>query len=245
MRRLKLLGQIALALFAFGGFASIASAVEPEILCLVAGCGTLEGTLKGGVSRLEDLNGKAISATASEAKLKSCKNDPSSETDVNLCVDVPLTFTGVKKEKVACRSENSKGEKSKSPEEVVTLLDLHLASEESSTKVLEPLLTMLVLGSALESELIVNCGGIKAKLKGILACLLLPGLANVPTTQEITVVCKVNEKTHDPETGTCVVLCEDLGKIGLISILDGSTEVDSWKNIELKGKLSKDIFIDD
>jgi hypothetical protein len=248
MRQLKLLGLAALALFAFGAFASSAMAVEPEILCLVAGCEKLEGTLKGGVSSLVDLSGKTIEGKTAEAKLKGCKNDPVSETDVNLCVDVPLTFTGTKKGAVACRSENAKGEKSKNVEEINTLLDLHEASEETSAKVLQPLLTALVLGSALEAELIINCGGVKAKVKGIIACLLLPGGENIPTTKEVTVLCQVaerKEKEFDPITGTCTVLCSDLGTIGLSSSLDGTNFVDSWENIELKGTLNKDVFIDD
>ena len=248
MRKVKLLGFTALALLAFGAFTASAFAVEdgkPQILCLVEGCEKLEGTLKGITeNRIEDLNGKTITGTAVEAKLKGCKNDETSKNDVNLCINVPLTFTGTKKEKVACRSENAAGEKD--PVETILLLtDLHAAAEETSGKVLESLLTVKVLGTAeKEEELIINCGGVKSKVKGVLGC-LLPGLENIPITAELTIKCEINKTTHDPVTGTCTVLCEDLGKIGLISTLDGKTEVDSWENVELKGNLNKDIFIDD
>jgi hypothetical protein len=247
MRTVKLLGFTALALLAFGAFTASAFAVEdgkPQILCLVAGCETLEGTLKGGASRIEDLAGKTIAATASEAKLKGCKNDEAGTKDVNLCVDVPLALTGFKKEAVACRSENAKGEKD-AVETVLTLLDLHMAAEETSAKVLQPLLTAQYLGTALEAEVTIVCGVVKSKVKGVLACLLLPGLANVQITEKVTINCEVNITTHDPVTGTCTVLCEDLGKIGLIATFDGKTETDAWENIRLEGSLNKDIFIDD
>jgi hypothetical protein len=247
MRKVKLLGFTALALLAFGAFTASAFAVEdgkPQILCLVEGCETLEGTLKAGASSLEDLAGKVISGTAAETKLKGCKNDEAGTKDVNLCVDVVLTFTGVKKEAVACRSENAKGEKDP-VETILTLLDLHMAAEETSAKVLQPLLTAQVLGTALEAELTFVCGVVKSKVKGVIGCLLLPGLANVQTTEKVTITCEVNTTTHDAITGTCTVLCEDLGKIGLISTLDGKTETDSWEKIKLEGSLNKDIFIDD
>jgi hypothetical protein len=41
------------------------------------------------------------------------------------------------------------------------------------------------------------------------------------------------------------VLCDDLGKIGLIATLDGKTEVDAWAKVSLTGTFNKDIFIDD
>ena len=247
MRKVKSLGFTAVALLAFGAFTASAFAVEdgkPQILCLVAGCSMLEGTLKGKESRLEDLTGKTLITTSDEFKLKGCKNDEASENDINLCVDVPLTLTGLKKEKVACRSENAKGEKD-AVETVLILFDLHMAAEETGGKVLQSLLTAKYLGTALEEELIVTCATVKSKVKGTIACLLSPGLENIPVTAEVTLKCEVNATTHDAVTGTCTVLCEDLGKIGVLSTLNGTTEVDSWEQIELKGKLTKDIFIDD
>jgi hypothetical protein len=249
MRRFRTLGLTAMTLFAFGAFTASALAVEteeennPRILCLTTKCSELEGTLKGGASFLEDLNGKSLGATGAEAKLKNCEN-LAGEKDIALCKDVPLTFTGLKKEKVSCRSENAKGEKDP-VETILVLLDLHIAAEKSTTGVLQPLLLAKFLGTALEEQVTSNCGGVKTSLKGILACLLLPGLTNIPVTGEVEVRCEVNTTTHDPVTGTCNVLCENFGKIGLTSTLDGKTEVDSWLNITLKGKLNKDIFIDD
>ena len=117
MRKVKLLGFTALALLAFGAFTASAFAVEdgkPQILCLVEGCEKLEGTLKGGASSLEDLNGKTITGVTAEAKLKGCKNDEASKNDVNLCVDVPLTITGFKKKKSPVAAKTPKAKKMRS-----------------------------------------------------------------------------------------------------------------------------------
>jgi hypothetical protein len=248
MRTVKLMGLAVLALFAFAASGAYAVEAEesnnPRILCLVEKCSELEGTLKGGVSRLEDLAGKTIEGTAAEAKLKGCENLAGNK-DINLCFDVPIHFTGTKKEKVACRSENAKGEKD--PVEVIlALLDLHMAAELTSASVLQPLLLAKVLGTDLTETLTINCGVVKTTVKGQIGCLLLPGLANIPTTTAVEVVCALNKEKHDPVTGTCNVLCTDFGAtIGLISTLDGKTETDSWEEIKLSGNLNKDIFIDD
>jgi hypothetical protein len=248
MRQVKLLVLAAMALFAFGAFTASAFAVEaeeennPRILCLTTPCSGLEGTLKGGVSFLEDLTGKKIEGTTVEAKLKNCEN-LAGEKDINLCKDVPIDFFGVKKAGVACRSENESGEKDP-VETILALLDLHIAAEKSTSGVLEPLLLAQVLGVDLKT-LIFNCGGVKSVVKGTIACLLLPGLTNIPITGEVEIKCEINTTTHDAVTGTCNVLCEDFGKIGLTSTLDGKTETDAWEQITLKGKLNKDIFIDD
>jgi hypothetical protein len=76
---------------------------------------------------------------------------------------------------VNCRSETAIGEKDP-VETVLVLYDLHLAAELLSDQVLEPLVLMRVLGKSLEEAVTVVCGVIKVKLKGILACLLRPGL---------------------------------------------------------------------
>jgi hypothetical protein len=250
MRRIWLLAFAAMALFMFGALMTQgAFALEPEeennprILCLVVKCSDLEGTLRGGANRLEDLEGKTIESTSSELEFKKCE-DLAGEKDVNLCKDVKLNLFGTKKGAVACRSENAKGEKAP-VENIMTLVNLHTAAELTSGSVLQPLLMAKILGTALEEELIVNCGGVKAKIKGTVACLFLPGLQNIPTTAEVEDKCEVNKVSHDATTGTCNVLCEDFGKIGLTAALNGIAEVDSWVAVTLKGKLNKDIFLDD
>jgi hypothetical protein len=257
MRLFKLTGPAVVALLAFGAFAAFAAsgayAVEkeeennPRILCLVEGCNALEGSLKGGIGRLEDLSGKSLEWNASEVKLKGCQGLAGNK-DVNLCVDVPIHLIGMKKEKVACRSENAKGEKDP-VETILALLDLHLAAElhlnAKGETVLLSLLIAKVLGTALEEVLTMNCGGVKTTLKGTVGCLLEPGLENVPIINGIDIVCELNKVTHDPLTGSCNVLCEDLGKIGLVSTFNGKTEVDTWLEVKLGGILNEDIFMDD
>jgi hypothetical protein len=257
MRTVKLMGLAVLALFAFAASGAYAVEAEesnnPRILCLVEPCNP-EATLKGGASFLEDLNGKKIEGATAEAKLKGCE-ELSGKKDFNLCKDIALTFTKTFKEKVACRSENAKGEKDP-VETILTLLDLHLAAElhenAKKEKVLLPLLIAKVLGTALEEELKIVCGVVKLKVNGpegkgaaVIGCLLDPGLENIPITKEVEVLCKVNSTTHDPETGECNVLCADLGAIGVTATLDGTTVVDAWESIHLKGTFNKDIYIDD
>jgi hypothetical protein len=87
---------------------------------------------------------------------------------------------------------------------------------------------------------------VKIKESGNIACLLEPGLTNIPITSEVEIKCTVNKATHDPETGTCNVLCEVFGPIGLnASFAEKETPKDAWELITLKGKPNKDIFIDD
>jgi hypothetical protein len=259
MRKAKLLGLTVLALFAFGAFAaSGAYAVEkeeennPRILVLEGKASELKGTLKGTKAKLIQLNGeKTIEAAEASLLLENCEIIIGNEKDTNLCKDVPLHFTGVKQELVACRSENAKGEKDP-VETVLELLDLHMAAGGSP---LGPLLLMRVLGTALEEEVILNCGGVKIQLKGVkegeknkagaVVCTLSPGLVNIPTTTNIAVLCKVNATTHDEEPPSCSILCSDFGTLGLEADLDGKTFKDAAESIHLEGTLNKDIFIDD
>ena len=84
---------------------------------------------------------KEIEATKACAQfnIKDCENLAESTKDTNLCKDVLLTVTGYKQGTSACRSENNKGEKDP-VETILALLDLHLSSEETAGKVLQPLL---------------------------------------------------------------------------------------------------------
>jgi hypothetical protein len=259
MRKFKLLGLMVLALFAFGAFAaSGAYAVEkeeennPRILVLEGKASELKGTLKGTKAKLIQLNGeKTIEAAEASLLLENCEIIIGNEKDTNLCKDVPLHFSKVFQGLVACRSENAKGEKDP-VETVLTLLDLHVAAGGTP---LEPRIVARVLGTALEEEVILNCGGVKIQVKGVkegeknkagaIACTLTPGLVNVPTTTNIVALCKVNETTHDEEPPACSVLCSDFGTLGLEADLDGKTFKDAAENIHLEGTLNKDIFIDD
>lgn len=123
--------------------------------------------------------------------------------------------------------------------------DVQLAGEETSSKSLAPLLLVKVLGaSEAEEELTINCGVVKNKMKGVLGCLLLPGLENIPTTKEVEVTCKINATTKDPETGTCQTSCEWLKEHPFEANLGAGLE-DSWIAMNAKGTFNKDVFLDD
>jgi hypothetical protein len=249
MRIVKLLGLMALALFPFAAVtASSAMAEEdpnpPRLLCLVAGCEAIEGTLTAGASELVGLSGKTITGTAAELLFKGCEKLTEETKDVTLCKDVPVHFTGVKREGIACRSENLKAEKDP-VETLLLLLDLHMSTESTAGGVLQSLILAKVLGVDLDSEVLLVCGLIKVKEKGWFAC-LATGLKNVQTTENLEITCKVNATTHDKETGTCKgLLCEELEKEPFQATFNPSTFEDVWLGINLSGKLSKDIFIDD
>jgi hypothetical protein len=250
MGRLNLLVLVAFALVALSAFAAPgAYAAEseesgnPRILTLEGKVTELSGTLKGGAGGVVELNGEEFEGTAATLALEKCKEGKGLPRDTNLCEDQKLTLTGVKENKVACRSENNKGEKDP-VETVLSLLDLHVAAELTAAKVLQPVFLAKLLGTALEEEVKVICGIVDQSVKGVFVCLLLPGLENIPTTKEVEVLCKINEATHDPETGQCVTLCEVFGKIGVFILFD-AVEIDSTVVLHLTGKLNKDVYIDD
>jgi hypothetical protein len=261
MRKAKLLGLTVLALFAFGAFAaSGAYAVEkeeennPRILVLEGKAAELEGTLTGKGAEAIQLSGeKTFQVTEESLLLKGCEIITGNEKDTNLCKHVALHLAGYKQGLVACRSENAKGEKDP-VETVLELLDLHIAAGKAGT-MLRPLLFMRVLGTALEEEVILNCGGEKIQLKGVkngaenkagvIACALAPALENLPTTKNLEMLCKVNATTHDEEPPECSILCLDFGTTGLEADLNGKEFKDVAWSLHLEGKLNKDIFIDD
>lgn len=117
------------------------SAATPAILLLAGKVTELEAKLSGGVFKVETAGAKTIVGTSVEVGVKGCSELESKTTDTNLCFDVPIQFTGVKKEKVACRSETTTAFKD-SVETVLGLLDLHLDSETTAQfgGELEPLL---------------------------------------------------------------------------------------------------------
>jgi hypothetical protein len=246
MRKVRLLILSALTLFAFGALAAAAYGEAPKLLLLSGNVSELEGTFKGGASILESANGLQLKGTTIEGTLKGCKEESGSATDTSLCGPVLLTFTGVKKEKVNCHSEMLNEEEKDAAEIVLVWTDLHLAAEENAKKELQPLLMFKVLGALSgesPEEITLNCGGVKDKVKGVIGCLLTPGLKNVQTTEELTIACKIKEKGK-PETGTCEQLCEWLKEFPFLANLGKGFE-EAWMTIEAKGKLNKDVFIDD
>lgn len=247
MQKVKLLILSALALFAFGAFAATAYGEDgaPKLLLLSGNVSELEGTFKGGASILESAKGLQLKGSTVEGTLKGCKEDGGA-LDTSLCGPVLLKFTGVKKEKVNCHSEMLNEEQKDAAEVVLVWTDLHLAAEENAAKELQPLLLFKVLGALSgesPEEIALNCGGVKDKVKGVIGCLLTPGLTNVATTSELTLACKIKEKGK-PETGTCEKLCEWLKEFPFLASLGNGFE-GAWMTIEAKGKLNKDVFIDD
>jgi hypothetical protein len=258
MHRVKLLGLALLALCAFGAFTAVGAYAEekeeankPQILVLEGKASQLEATLKATqTAELVNLTGtKPITATGAETTLKNCAALKENEKDTNLCENVVLDFTGVKQgESTACRSETINKEKD-AIGTVLLLTDLHLSAELTAAKVLQPLLLVKVLGANAtkekEEELKLVCGLLKVKVTGVVACLLLPGLVNIPVTTEVEVTCKVNTTTHDRETGECNVLCTEYGGVLGLTAEYGTEKLDAWELVTLKGKANKDIYIDD
>jgi hypothetical protein len=249
MRPAKLLALATSTMFVFCALAASAAFAEstPTIICLVANCAeALEVKLTGGESKLETLKGFSIESVKAEMTvlgLASCELS-GERRSISLCKDVLLSFESAttQSKKVSCRSEVADGTDKAPLKTILALLDLHLAAEETKEKLLRPLLLAKVLGPLLENELTINCGGVKSAVKGVVGCLLLPGLAEVLTTTEVELLCQIKEK--DPETGTCDVLCKWLAEFTFLSNLSKEFE-DAWMLIQLKGKFSADVWIDD
>jgi hypothetical protein len=244
MRLIKMLAFAAFAMFAFSAVGAAVAGAEadkepPKLLCLVANCAETNSiTLKGEKSSLTTLAGKELIGTSVETtiKPKTCTDLTNEGKDCTLWKDIPIVFQGVKSGTSSCKTEGAKV-----AGEVESLLDLHMAAEKEATSgELQPLLLAKVLNKELKEGLFITCGVLKDEVKGTIGCLMI-GLKNV--TAE-TLTCKFNATTHDKESGTCELLCEQLEKDPFTSNLGGGAE-DAWMTIELKGEFAKDIFIDD
>ena len=78
----------------------------------------------------------------------------------------------------------------------------------------------------------------KIQVTGTIACLLLPGLENVPVGGIVSILCKVNTTTHDPEIGHCepIALCEVFGgPIEALADFNGKTFEHVWELLHLEG----------
>jgi hypothetical protein len=239
-----------MAMMAFGAVSATmaqAEALIPEVLLLTSNASAFEAKFTGTTSELATLSGKTLSGTEVEGTLKSCKGLTGNEKDFNLCEPVLLSFKGVKQGAVNCRSEMGNGEEKDAIGTILVATDFHLASEQTSGGVLEPLALFKVLGALpgeASGELTINCGGVKNLVKGTIGCLISNGLENVPITKEVTLACELNATTHDPVTGTCEVLCKWLEEAPFLSNLGGGFE-DAWMKVSAKGKGNDDFFIDD
>jgi hypothetical protein len=233
----------ALAMLMAGVAASAATAETPAILLLSGKVSELKTELKGGTWKIETVGLKSIAGSGATATITECEELDGKALDTNLCADL-LTLTGAKKEKVACRSETLAGVKDPI-ETILVKVDLHLDSEKSTTGVLQPLLVFKFHGVDGDEEVIVNCGGIKYKIKGKVGCLLLPGLTQIASGGKIEVVC-IQEKGKQI-TGTCVetkLLCEELANDPFLADLGAGFET-AGLDLRVEGSFNKDVFIDD
>lgn len=240
MRLVRLLA-VAMTPLAMGVIASAAAAEEEKanlgILCLVTACGALGGTFKGGASLVDGLTGNAIHLTNVELTFNKLCEETAGGKDVTSCKDQRVALTGAEVSGVKCKSEG---------DEIGTILflvDIRTSVEKSGAGVLEPLFLMKLLSLELKPEELFSCGVLKLAMKGTFGCLAIPGLANIPTTENVEISCKLT-KSNDPETGKCESGCEELEKDPFL-VNFGKGFEDSWIEVTLLGKFTKDVFIDD
>src|SRR6202034_4261468 len=154
-------------------------------------------------------------------------------SDISLCQNQKLDFTGFTSEGAGCRSETA-GKVKDAVETVLALLDIHTAAGTVASGSLGPILAMRFLGAEKEAEVKLVCGVVKVKIEGTLACEASPGLTVIAAkTGIIKIVCKTTAAS-DPEPPTCKILCEDVGKIGLAATF-GTTPEDAWWKMTLEG----------
>ncbi len=252
-KRVWRIGLVALTLTAFAALGPAAAFGEdgaPRVLLLSGNVTNLEGTLKGGASTLETVGGLAIAGSEVEATVADCKETEGSTTDTSLCGPVTITLTGVAKKNAKCHSEMANKEEADNNEKGIVLVetDVHFAAEENSAKELQPLMLFKVLGALTgesPEELTIDCAGVLVKVRGVIGCLLTPGLANIVAGGEETLACKIKE-AGKPETGTCERLCEWLTEHPFEAKIGAAFE-QAWMRIEARGALSRtnDIFLDD
>ncbi len=223
---------------------------SPRILLLSGNVEEMAATLKGEEWKLETVGGVAITSQSVEFLVKGCKAESGSSADTSLCGPVVVAFTGIKKKTANCHSEMANKEEGDSAEKGTVLMwaDMHIAAEENSAKELQPLLLFKVLGALSgesPEELTINCAGVITKVRGVLGCLLTPGLTNIAAEGRLTLSCKIKGK-GEAETGKCEKLCEWLTEHPYEAKFSSTFER-AWMEGEAKGCLSKenDLFLDD
>ncbi len=200
----------------------------------------LNAVFKAGATTLAALGGKAFTGTSLEATAKACKESAGAK-DTDACEGL-VTVKGVKQGTISCRSESALG---KDPAETILVrLDLGLATEKAASGELVPLLLLRVLGVAGEEELVLVCGTLKDRVRGVIGCLLTPGLATIVAGGGYEIVCKQGGTTHDPETGECEQECEWLKEHPFEANLGAGFE-DAWMSVSATGSLNLSALIDD
>jgi hypothetical protein len=171
---------------------------------------------------LETVGKKTLSCTAGSgtSSIKALEGKPADGT----LGFTTFTLTGCKKEKVACRSENSAGEKD-AVETALSVWDWHIADEISISGELEPVRIYQILPISGTGNWVLNCGAVKEEIKGDVMCLYSPGLVEIPVGGSYEVLCKAKEGKQ--ETGKCsaeTALCEKLAANPLLANLGAGFE---------------------
>jgi hypothetical protein len=242
MHRFTLVGLTLLAVFAFAAVAASAASAEAPLILVLPG-ETIIGLAfsgSGGASKLETLTKKTITCTKTE--VTATFNQISGKESDSETGSATIDFSGCKKEKIACRSEEGA---TKDPVEVVlTPLTLAGASEESQSKTLEALLVGTI--APVGGVLFLNCGGVKEEIKGSVGCLASPALMELVAGTTVTISCA--ESGGDQVMGLkCVetkATCEKLAKEPLMANLGLGFE-DSAEEISVAGTFNKMVTIDD
>ena len=238
MHRVKFTGVAVVAVCAFTALVASVAAAEP-LLSVLSGekISELKYEGTGGASTLETLSLKTIGGT--KAKVTATFNaltDATADTG-----NATVTFEGTKKEKVSCRSESKAGVKD-AVETIVTQLSLTTAAELTKAKELEGMLVNKVEGDtkgAGETEVIINCGGVKELVLGTLPCLVTPINTEIAAGNAFNIKC-VEEK-GDLVTGECKETknaCEKLTNTPLLASLGAGFE-DAAEEVTLEGKFNK------
>jgi hypothetical protein len=242
MHRFKLVGLALLAVFALAAVVASAASAEAPLILVLPGETTAGLTFSGsgGASKLETLTKKTITCTKTEvnATFNAIVGKETDSETGNATID----FSGCKKEKVACRSEE--GATKDAVEVILTPLAVAGASEESSTGTLQSLLVSTVAPTG--GVLFLNCGGVKEEIKGSVGCLVSPALTEIAAGTSVTISCA--ETGGDQTTGKkCVetkATCEKLAKEPLMANLGLGFE-DSAEEISVSGTFNKMVTIDD
>jgi len=174
MTRVRLFGIAFAALFVFGAIAAAtASAAEPPGLLFLPG-GAPPVTMKGTgeeATEIETPSG-TLKCTANESVEELTKaeaEETKQNGHVQLIKNVRITLTGCKSGKVACSSENIKGEKAAKETVLAIDIDIHFVSLLNGVELKPGLIAILLRlkEEAKELDLTINCGGAKVLLLGV------------------------------------------------------------------------------
>jgi hypothetical protein len=165
MKRIKLLGLVLMAVFAFGVVAAAtASAAEPGLLFLTGEEGPVSVSGSGGKAVLSTPAGKI------ECEKTETKSDPESEQEKGkhiLLIKIHIHFLSCKNGSLSCSSGEEGGKKDTNGE-ILILIDLHLVNlEELGTKILHAGVAFIILNLKHEvGEIVITCGVAKVLVKG-------------------------------------------------------------------------------